>query len=105
MGSVTNSPSGLTYLTQPGGLLSNLTRTVSASTLQSASPQDIVNLSLAAIQAQQADGLFGAAPSNPESSSLPDVSPTDLTGATPTEQTSINAQTILLQQAQALFST
>jgi hypothetical protein len=110
MGSVTNLPSGLTYLTQAGGLLSNLPSTVSVSALQSASPEDIVSLSLAAIQAQQAEGLFGVPPTSESAgplpvalsgsevgSILPGVSSADLIDATPQENASINNQSLLLQ--------
>jgi hypothetical protein len=116
MGSVTSLPSGLAYLTQPGGLLSNLSPAISTSELQSASPQDIVSLSVAAIQAQEADGLFGVSPANSTSGipGLPGVANSaagvtagipaaDLTNATPQEQAQISDQSLLYQQAQALF--
>ncbi|MGD1070513.1 MAG: hypothetical protein ABSB15_10270 [Bryobacteraceae bacterium] len=116
MGSVANSLNGLTYLTQPGGLLSNLPSAVSTSALQSASPEDIVSLSVAAVQAQEVSGLFGIAQTaqvpvelpvtsvgTAGGSILPGVSPADLSGATPQEQNEINGQYLLLQQAQILF--
>src|ERR1700727_1807195 len=71
MGSVASVSSGLAYLTQPGGLLSGLSPSISTSELQSASPQDIVSLSLAAIQVQVADGLFGVSPQNSGIAELP----------------------------------
>jgi hypothetical protein len=43
MGSIANSLNGLSYLTQPGGLLSSLPAPISTAVLQSASPQDVVN--------------------------------------------------------------
>jgi hypothetical protein len=100
MASVTGLSSGLAYLTQAGGLLSNLPSGISSSELQSASPEDIVSLSLAAIQAQQADGLFGATTG---SNILPGVSSADLSNATPQENAAIDNQALLLQQAQYLF--
>ena|ERR1700722_16962012 len=116
MGSVTSLPSGLAYLTQPGGLLSNLPAGISTSVLQSASPQDIVSLSLAAIQAQEVGGLFGVSPATSNSGipGLPaatgvtsgvtaGIPPADLTNATPQEQAQISDQSLLYQQAQALF--
>ena len=39
MGSITNSLNGLSYLTQPGGLLSSLPASISTAVLQSASPK------------------------------------------------------------------
>jgi hypothetical protein len=55
VGSVTNSLNGLSYLTQPGGLRSS----ISTAVLQSASPQDVVSLSVATLQAQEVDGILG----------------------------------------------
>jgi hypothetical protein len=108
MGSVTSLPSGLAYLTQPGGLLSTLSPAISTSELQSASPEDLVSLSLAAIQAQEVDGLFGVSPANPGTAGLPaaasGVPSADLSNATPQEQADINDQALSLQQAQALFN-
>src|SRR5580698_24650 len=111
MGSVTSLSSGLAYLTQPGGLLSTLPAAISTSELQSASPEDIVSLSLSALQAQVADGLFGVSPANPNAtglpvtagstsntSVLPGVASTDLSNATPQENAEINDQALSLQQ-------
>jgi len=115
MGSITNSLSGLSSLMQPGGLLSNLLAPISAADLQSASPQDIVSMSLATIQTQEVNALFGASQANqnaapplPIASSqaadaLPGVSAADLAKATPQEQAVIKNQAMLLQQVQALF--
>jgi len=58
MGSITNSLNGLSYLTQPGGLLSSLPAPISTAALQSASPQDVVSLSVAALQKQEVDGIL-----------------------------------------------
>jgi hypothetical protein len=105
MGSIATLPNGLAYLTQPGGLLSNLPSSISASDLQSASPQDIVSLSVAAIQAQQVEGLFGVSASSgtTATSILPGVSSADLTNATAQQKAALNDQALLLQQTQALF--
>ena len=109
MGSITNSLSGLPSLMQPGGLLSDLVAPLSAADLQSASPQDIVSLSLAALQTQEVNVLFGApqgsqdaAPLLPFASPqatgvLPGVSAADLANATPQEQAAINDQALLQQ--------
>jgi len=110
MGTV--SSSGLSYLTQQGGLLANLSPAVSLSALQSASPEDVASLSQAAVQAQQADGLFGIPQADqsgvtlPATSGvpsdgaiLPGVSTADLSNATPQEKGAINDQALLLQQA------
>jgi len=116
MAPVTNPPNGLSYLTQPGGLLSNLPSPVSASVLQSATPQDLVSLSDAALQLQVVDALFGVQPSAPSPSLelpvlssqsgnvLPGVSSADLANATPQEQAAISDQALALQQMQGLFS-
>jgi hypothetical protein len=115
MGSVTNLPGGLAYLTQPGGLLSNLSPAIS-SALASASPQDLVTLSVAAIQAQQADGLLGVSPPNPgtaglipiagntnNNSILSLVGAADLTNATSQERAALSEQAVNLQQVEGLF--
>lgn len=114
MGTV--STTGLSYLTQQGGLLANLSPAVSLSALQSASPTDVVSLSEAAVQAQQVGVLFGtpqadqsgvtlpvtsAAPS--DGVILPGVSSADLSNATPQQEGAINGEALLLQQAQELF--
>jgi hypothetical protein len=107
MGSVTSLPSGLAYLTQQGGLLSTLPPAISKSALQSASPQDIVSLSLAALQTQETNGLFGISPANPGTAGLPaaagGIASADLTNATPQEKAEISDQAVRFQQAQALF--
>jgi hypothetical protein len=114
MGSISNSPTGLSYLTQPGGVLSNLPASISQD-LATASPQDVVTLSDAALQAQEVDGIFGLDQSTQNtavslpilSGSTPDVLPgvaaSDLTNATPQQQTAINTQALGLQEVQGLF--
>ncbi len=125
MGSVTNSLSGLSYLMQKGGPLSNLSSSMTAAQLKSAPPQDVVNLSMAAIGMQEAEGLFGtstpsqttlpampvvpfAAPAATSSTSpteiLPGVASADLTNATSQENAAINNQAMFLQQVQGLFA-
>ena len=91
MGSIANSPAGLTYLNQPGGILSNLPAAVPAATLQAASPRDIVSLSEAALQAQQAEGIFGNTTVNTTGNSA--------------SQSPANGEALLLQQVQALLPT
>jgi hypothetical protein len=115
MGSIASSLNGLSYLTQPGGLLSSLPASISKAVLQSASPQDVVSLSVAALQTQEIDGIFGispasqnalpivSAPATPATAVLPGVSAADLTNATPQQQASINDQALLLQQVQGLY--
>ncbi|MGA1998020.1 MAG: hypothetical protein ABSH45_19820 [Bryobacteraceae bacterium] len=115
MGSITNSLNGLSYLTQPGGLLSSLPASISTAVLQSASPQDVVTLSVAALQKQEVDGIFGisqasqntlptvSAAATSATDVLPGISAADMTNATPQEQVSINGQALLLQQVQGLF--
>lgn len=99
MGSITNSLNGLSYLTRPGGLLSSLPASISAAVLQSASPQDVVSLSVAALQTQEVDGIFGisqasqntlpvlpivSAKATPATDVLPDVAAADMAAAKPT---------------------
>jgi len=115
MGAITNSMNGLSYLTQPGGPLSTLPASISTAVLQSASPQDVVSLSVAALQKQEVDGIFGisqtsqstlptvSAPITSATAGLPGVSAADMTNATPQEQATINDQALLLQQVQGLY--
>ncbi|SPE30209.1 hypothetical protein SBA3_1630012 [Candidatus Sulfopaludibacter sp. SbA3] len=115
MGSISNSLSGLSFLTQPGGPLSNLPAPLSTAELQSAPAQDLVSLSMSAIQEQNVNELFGISPpasdtlpalpitSQQTADILPGVSAADLTNATPEQQSAINDQALLLQQVQALF--
>jgi hypothetical protein len=106
MGSITNSLPGVSYLTQPGGLLSNLPSSVSTAALQSATPQDIVNLSAAALQEQEVVGIFGISQaSQSAATAIPALSTpaADLTNATAQEKASVNDQALQLQQVQGLF--
>ena len=115
MGSITNSLSGLSALMQSGGLLPDLPAPNSAADLHSASPQDIVSMSLATIQTQEVNVLFGASPGNQNTAPLlptalsqatnvlQSVSAADLANATPQEHAAINNQALLLQQVQGLF--
>jgi hypothetical protein len=105
MGSVTNSLSGLSYLTQPGGPLSNLPEAVSSSDLQSASPQDLASMSLAALQSQMVEEAFGTPESSPTTADqFPGIAANDLANATPQQQTTINNQSLELQEVQGLFA-
>ena len=125
MGSVTNSLSGLSYLMQQGGPLSSLAAQLSPAQLQSAQPRDVVSLSMAALQTQEVEGMFGisqpsqtalpalpvlpiqSAASSASSSAadvLPGVASADLTNATSQEQSAINNQALALQQVQGLFA-
>jgi hypothetical protein len=115
MGSIPSSMSGLSYLTTPGGLLSNLPSPVSPSDLSSASPQDLVTISAAALEAQVVDSLFGGSQpgstatislpvtSTGQGTVLPGVSSADLINATAQQQTAINVEALLLQQVESLF--
>ena len=123
MGSISSCLTGLQALSQAGsGPLASLPVQLSASTLQSASKQDLVDLSSAALQLQQVDGIFGITPTSqvttspvsflPSSgdaatqtaSSLPSgVSAADLANATPQQQASIANNTIQQQMVQSLF--
>jgi hypothetical protein len=105
---------------QPGGPLAGLAAQMTPSQLQSAQPRDVVSLSLAALQTQVVDGLFGtsqpagtALPALPIASAsasssatdpLPGVASADLTDATAQEQSAINNQALALQQVQGLFA-
>lgn len=108
MASVTNSLNGLSYLMQTGGPLANLPASISAADLQSAPPQDVVSLSLAAVQMQQVNELFGFSsaaqdtpPELPISASTPAPG---LANASPQEQATANNQAMLLQQVEGLFA-
>jgi len=122
MGSVTNSLSGLSYLMQQGGPLSSLAAQLSPAQLQSAQPRDVVSLSMAALQTQEVEGIFGtsqpsqttlpalpvlpiaASASSPATDVLPGVASADLTNATAEQQSAINNQALALQQVQGLFA-
>lgn len=123
MGSV--SSAGLSFLTQSGGLLSDLPAPLSATALQSAPEHDVVALSSAALQLQQVDGILGLTPpsssaitpetftpqavsdatsTSPVSLSLPSgVSSADLTNATPQQESTIANATNEQQLVQSLF--
>jgi hypothetical protein len=118
MGSISNSLNGLAYLTQSGGLLSNLPAQVSTAELAKASPQDVVSLSEAAMRTQEVNGLFGSSTSSDRTlttlpiqstaansyDAIPGVSAADVTSATAQEKATINDQALALQQALSLFS-
>lgn len=114
MGAISNPINGLSYLTQPGGVLSNEPAGI-VNELQTAPQQDVVTLSDAALQAQEVSGIFGLplpdqntavtlpALSAPNADTLPGVANADLTNATPQQQAAINTQAVGLQEAQGLF--
>jgi len=116
MAAVTNSLNGLAYLMQAGNPLSNLPASLSAADLQSAPLQDVVSLSLAAIQMQQVNELFGIPPAAQDTlpalpisatqstDALPGVPAADLVNASPQEQAAVNYQALLLQQVEGLFA-
>ena len=109
MGSISNSLSGLSCLTQPGGLLSKLPAPISAADLQSASPQDIVSLSIASLQTQEVNALFGASQGNQTAVPLSPLATPQAANALPgvpaaEDQAAINDQALLLQQVQGLFA-
>lgn len=108
MAAVTNSVNGLSYLMQAGGPLANLPASVSASALQSAPPQDVISLSLAALKMQQVNELFSLSTSTQDSSAALPVTdstpPAALANATPQEQDAANQQALQLQQVQGLFA-
>jgi hypothetical protein len=103
---------GLSYLVQPGGLLSNLPSSITAAELQSASPEDVATLGLASLQSQEIDVLFGipqntqnappAIPFAPTATSA-GVASADLADATPEQQATIQEQALQQQQLQSLF--
>ena len=76
-------------------------------TLASASPADLVQLSAAALQLQQVDGIFGfSPPGSSATASLPaGISTADLANASAEQQAQMATATIQQQQVQALFST
>jgi hypothetical protein len=125
MGSVTNSLNGLAYLMEAGNPLSGLAGRMSPAQLQSAQPQDVVSLSMAAIGTQEMEGLFGTSQSSqttlpalpvqpatydatpassPATDLLPGIAAADMTNATPQERFAIDNQAVLLQQVQGLFA-
>jgi hypothetical protein len=114
MGSISSVPNGITYLTP---LVDSVAQSPSSQSmgkiLQSASPSDAAELSQAALQLQQATGIFGL--SVPQSTTAPlpggaigaplpsGVSAADLTNATPDQQATIAEQAQALQQVQNMF--
>jgi len=115
MGAISNAINGLSYLTQPGGVLSNQAAPI-INDLQT--PQDVVTLSEAALQAQEVGGILGLPQQQNENTStilpvfststtevLPGVAKADLTNATPQQQVEVNTQAVKLQEAQGLFGT
>lgn len=114
MGTISNAINGLSYLTQPGGVLSNEPTSI-VDELQTAPQQDVVTLSDAAIDAQEVSGFLGLplpeqytgatlpALSASTTDVLPGVANADLTNATPQQQDAINTDAAGLQEAEGLF--
>lgn len=114
MGSISNVPSGITYLTQFVDSVANSPSSQSmGKILQTASPSDAAEISNAALKLQQAAGIFGLAtakstaiqlPGGATSAALPSgVSAAALTNATPEQQATIAEQAQALQQVQNMF--
>jgi len=114
MGSISNVPNGITYLTPLVESVTNSPSSQSMGTiLQSASPSDAAELSKASLQLQQADGIFGLPTAQPSSVTLPGgatgaalpsgVSASDVANATPEQQATIAEQAQNLQQVQNMF--
>ena len=121
MGSVANSLAGLSYLMQSGGPLAGLSAQLTPAQLRSAPSKDVVDLSMAAVRAQEVDALFGIAPASQTTlpalpiasasasasasptSVLPGVASADLASATPQCLSALNDQALALQQVQGLF--
>jgi hypothetical protein len=114
MSTISNAINGLSYLTQPGGVLSNQPAPI-VDDLQSAPQQDVVSLSDATLEAQEVSGIFGLplpdqntavtlpALSQSTTEILPGVSNADLSSATPQQQATINTEAVGLQEVQGLF--
>jgi hypothetical protein len=114
MGTISNAINGLSYLTQPGGVLSNQPAAI-VDDLQTAPQQDVVSLSDAALEAQEVSGIFGLplpdqntavtlpALSTSTTETLPGVADADLSNATPQQQATINTDAVGLQETQGLL--
>lgn len=114
MGSISNVPNGITYLTQ---FVDSVAKSPASQSigkiLQSATPSDAAKLSNAALQLQQVTGIFGLAAPQSTAIALPagvtgpqlpsGVSASDVANATPEQQAAIVKQAQALQQVQNLF--
>jgi hypothetical protein len=116
MGSISNVPTGITYLSQfVESVASSPSSQNLGKILQSASPSEAAELGKDALHLQEATGIFGlptaasTAPSVPlpggaTGATLPSgVSPADLANATPDQQATIAEQAQSLQQVQNMF--
>jgi len=115
MGSISNVPAGIAYLTQfVDSVASSPSSQSVGQILQTASPSDAAELSQDALKLQEATGIFGlptAQPTAPTTVPLPggaaklpaDVSPPDVAKATPNEQAAIAQQAQALDQVQNMF--
>lgn len=125
MGSIGNVPNGISVVAAALGAASGCSTSGANSQaktqdlekiLQSATPSDAVQLSSAAIQLQQVDGIFGLpspgsqdnsfqTPGLAGNSTLPaGVSSSDLANATPDQLATIASQTQALEQHASLFT-
>jgi hypothetical protein len=96
MGSISNNPEGISFLTQPGtGLLSDLPVQLPASTLQSAPRQDVVDLSASAVQVQEVDGLFGVKPPPAIVQPVPAASNAETVANSPEQQAAASQQAVI----------
>jgi hypothetical protein len=102
MAPIPNSLTGLSFLREPGGILSNLPAQVTAKKLETASLNDVVSLSMAAVQKQQVDELFGTSPpSGP--GRVPEVAPAGLAKAAPEQQAALYQAATRYSQMQGLL--
>jgi hypothetical protein len=126
MGSISNVPNGISYVAAALGGASSCSSgncstggTNSQSlqqTLQSATPSDAVQLSFAAVQLQQVEGIFGQSPSSTQDSQpsslgvpgsaplAPGVTSNDLARATPDQLAILASQSQALTQQASLFT-
>ena len=114
MGSISNVPNGIAYLTQ---FVDSATQSPTSQSfgkiLQSASPSDAVELSKSALQLQETTGIFGLPTSPTTAVPLPGgatgptlptgVSASDITNATPNQQATIAEQAQALDQVKNMF--
>lgn len=121
MGTISNVPNGISIVATALGTTSGSSKPGVNSQdlediLQSATPSDAVQLSSAALQLQQVDGIFGLSSPASQNSTFPmpgsagnvtlppGVSSSDLANATPDQLATIATQAEALQQHASLFS-
>lgn len=116
MGSISNVPNGINYLTQFVGSVANLPSSQNiGKILQSASPTEAAQISQDALQLQETNGILGlptnqsttadiSLPGGASGAALPSgVSTADIANATPNQQATIAEQAQQLQQVQNMF--